>query len=105
VNTARSAPQGAKPDPRLWQRPAMRAALAIRDVGEVYRMLQKLGFAQQQIGALTGQSQPEVSAIIGGHRVAAYGVLRRIFTGLGVPLCMAGLGSCQDGCTHSLETP
>jgi hypothetical protein len=105
MNTARSAPEGARPDPELWQRPAMRATLAIRDVSEVYRTLQRLGFAQQQIGAFTGQSQPEVSAIMGGHRVVAYGVFHRIFTGLGVPLCMAGLGSCRRGCTHSPDTP
>jgi len=57
--------------PEEWDRPAMRAALTARDITRVYRLLQKIGFSQQRIAALTGQSQPEVSAIVHGRKVQA----------------------------------
>jgi transcriptional regulator with XRE-family HTH domain len=78
-------------DPEEWERPAMRAALAARDITRVYRLLQKIGFSQQKIAALTGQSQPEVSAIIHGRKVMAYDVLARIADGLGAPRAYMGL--------------
>src|SRR5215468_3793591 len=78
-------------DPEVWERPAMRAALANRDITTVYRLLQKAGFSQQRIAALSGQSQPEVSAIIHGRRVMAYAVLSRIADGLGIPRGYMGL--------------
>jgi antitoxin component HigA of HigAB toxin-antitoxin module len=78
-------------DPAEWQRPAMRAALFERDITTVYRLLQKVGFSQQRIAALSGQSQPEVSAIIHGRRVMAYDVLSRIADGLGIPRGYMGL--------------
>src|SRR5215475_2752287 len=77
--------------PGEWQRPEMRAALFERDITTVYRLLQKVGFSQQWIAALTGQSQPEVSAIIHGRRVMAYAVLSRIADGLGIPRGYMGL--------------
>jgi transcriptional regulator with XRE-family HTH domain len=79
--------------PEEWERPHMRAALAGRDITRVYRLLQKLGFSQQQIAALTGQSLPEVSAIIHGRKVVAYETLLRIADGLGIPRVYAGLSS------------
>src|SRR5215470_3962541 len=78
-------------DPEVWERPAMRAALADRDITTVYRLVQKSGFSQQRIAALSGQSQPEVSAIIHGRRVMAYDVLSRIADGLGIPRGYLGL--------------
>lgn len=69
----------------------MKVALGARDVTRVYRLLQKVGFSQQRIAALTGQSQPEVSAIIHGRRVMAYDVLARIAEGLGIPRGSMGL--------------
>jgi transcriptional regulator with XRE-family HTH domain len=72
-------------DPEEWDRPEMRAALAERDVTQIYRLLQQIGFSQQRIAALTGQSQPEVSAIIHGRKVMAYDTLSRICDGLGAP--------------------
>ncbi|MBI3687018.1 MAG: helix-turn-helix transcriptional regulator [Actinobacteria bacterium] len=69
----------------VWDRPDMQAALAIRDIGRVYRPLQRLGHSQNTIGTLTGQSQPEVWGIIHGRRVQSYDVLLRIADGLGVP--------------------
>jgi hypothetical protein len=88
------APVG-RPDPSVWERPEMRLLLARRDIGGVYRQLRHIGFSQQRIAALTGQSQPEVSAIMKGRRVMAYDVLARIADGLGIPrgyLGMAGTG-------------
>src|SRR5262249_61890849 len=78
-------------DPEEWERPAMRAALADRDITTVYRLLQKAGFSQQKIAALSGQSQPEVSAIIHGRKVQAYDVLSRVADGLGIPRGYMGL--------------
>jgi len=78
-------------EPEEWDRPEMRAALGARDITRIYRLLQKIGFSQQKIAALTGQSQPEVSAIIHGRKVMAYDVLARIAEGLGVPRGYMGL--------------
>jgi transcriptional regulator with XRE-family HTH domain len=74
----------------------MRAALGARDVTRVYRLLQKLGYSQQRIAALTGQSQPEVSAIIHGRKVMAYEVLSRIADGLGIPRGYLGLAYSDE---------
>jgi transcriptional regulator with XRE-family HTH domain len=82
-------------DPEVWGEPVMRLALAARDITTVYRLLQKLGYSQQRIAAMTGQSQPEVSAIIHGRKVMAYDVLSRICDGLGVPRGYMGLASCS----------
>ena len=81
----------ARPDPALWDEPTMHRALAARDVGEVYRLLVKLGFTQSQIGQLTGQSQSQVSEILKDRRVLSYEVLKRIADGLGIPPGHMGL--------------
>ncbi|MFL6146662.1 MAG: helix-turn-helix domain-containing protein [Pseudonocardiaceae bacterium] len=78
-------------DPAWWERPDLRAALAVRDIGAVYRALADLGVSQRRIAALTGQSQSEVSEILSGRRVIAYEVLERIAEGLGIPREMMGL--------------
>jgi transcriptional regulator with XRE-family HTH domain len=78
-------------DPAWWERPDLRAALAVRDIGAVYRALADLGVSQRRIAALTGQSQSEVSEILSGRRVIAYEVLERIAEGLGIPREMIGL--------------
>ena len=78
-------------DPAHWDEPTMRKALAVRDITVVFRLLQKLGYSQQRIAAMTGQSQPEVSAIIHGRKVMAYDVLSRICDGLGAPRGYMGL--------------
>jgi transcriptional regulator with XRE-family HTH domain len=72
----------------------MREAVAARDVTRVFRLLQRVGMSQQRIAALTGQSQPEVSAIIHGRKVQAYDVLLRVTDGLGIPRGLAGMSSC-----------
>jgi predicted XRE-type DNA-binding protein len=83
-----------RPDPSTWDQPAMAEAVAQRDITKIYRLLCRVGFSQQQIAALAGQSQPEVSAILHGRRVMAYDVLARIVVGLGIPRARAGLGFC-----------
>ncbi|MBI3686021.1 MAG: hypothetical protein HY241_01565 [Actinobacteria bacterium] len=75
-----------RPDPAVWHDPTMRVALANRDITTVYRLLNRAGFSQQHIGALTGQSQPEVCLVMRGKRaIAAYELLSRIADGLGGP--------------------
>ena len=90
-----------RPDAAAWHRPDMIEALTTRDITTIYRLLQKIGMSQQHIAAATDQSQPEVSAIIHGRKVMAYPVLERILTGLGAPLCLAGMATCRHTpCTH-----
>jgi len=83
-------------DPALWADPDMRAALARRDIGEVYRRLNAAGVSQRDIAALTGQSQSEVSEILKGRQVMAYDVLARIAEGFGIPRGWMGLGYDAD---------
>ncbi len=70
----------------------MRAALCVRDIGAVYRELQRAGVPQRQIAALTDQSQSDVSEIVSGRRVISYDLLARIADGLGAPRGYLGLG-------------
>jgi hypothetical protein len=83
----------------------MRAAFGTRAVTPVYRQLQKIGFSQHRIAALTGHSQSEVSAIIHGRQVQAYSVLYRVFTSLGVPLCLVSMAGCCRCCPHPYPDP
>lgn len=85
-------------DPAIWAREDMATALASRDVGIMYRILQRHGISQRRIAALTGQSQSEISEILGGRRVVAYDVLVRIAAGLGIPRGFMGLA-------HDVSTP
>lgn len=78
-------------DPVIWERPEMRAALCVRDIGGVYRLLQRAGVPQRRIAALTGQSQSDVSEIVSGRKVTSYDLLARIADGLGVPRGYLGL--------------
>jgi len=74
-----------------WDELGMRAALARRDLTEVYRRLKSAGVTQRRIGELTAQSQSEVSEILKGRRVLAYDVLVRVADGLGIPRGRMGL--------------
>ncbi|MGH3708787.1 MAG: helix-turn-helix domain-containing protein [Pseudonocardiaceae bacterium] len=79
-------------DPGFFDGDEMRAALAARDVGTVYRLLGRQGVSQRQIARLTGQSQSEVSEIRKGRRVRDVLLLERIADGLGVSRAWMGLG-------------
>ena len=75
----------------------MRRFLAARDIGSVYRLLQRLGISQRVIAARTGQAQSEVSEIVAGHRqVVSYDVLERIAAGFGIPRGWMGLAYDDD---------
>jgi transcriptional regulator with XRE-family HTH domain len=87
-------------DPALWLRSDMRTALAARDIAAVFRLLQRVGVSQRRIAALTGQSQSEISEILGGRHVVSYDVLVRIADGLGVP--RGHLGLAYDDTTEQL---
>jgi transcriptional regulator with XRE-family HTH domain len=77
--------------------PEVRAALDARDVGAVYRLLQRVGFSQREIARRTGQSQSEVSEIVRGRHVRDVTVLERICDGLGVPREFMRLSGRGDG--------
>jgi transcriptional regulator with XRE-family HTH domain len=87
-------------DPALWKRTDMRTALASRDIARVFKLLQRVGVSQRRIAALTGQSQSEISEILGGRHVVSYDVLARIADGLGVP--RGSLGLAYDDATAAL---
>jgi plasmid maintenance system antidote protein VapI len=84
-------------DPAIWDRQDMRYALAVHDICTVFRLLQRHGVSQRRIAARTGQSQSEISEIIGGRRVAAYDLLVRIADGLGIPRGWMGLEFNEAG--------
>ncbi|MDQ3762661.1 MAG: helix-turn-helix domain-containing protein [Actinomycetota bacterium] len=83
-------------DPELLDRDDMRAALAARDIGGVYRLLWQAGVTQRQIAQLTGQSQSEVCEILKGRQVRDVWVLERIADGLGVPRAWMGLSYGEE---------
>ena len=78
-------------DPTLYQRDDVRAVLAEREIGALYRVLRDEGITQRTIAELTGQSQSEVSEILKGRRVRDVTVLERICDGLGIPRKLMGL--------------
>jgi transcriptional regulator with XRE-family HTH domain len=92
---ARVAPHPKQPDPATWDREEMRALLRRHDFPRVFQQLQKIGYSQLHIGRLTGQTQPEISAIIHGRRPISYYLIRRIVRGLGIPPGHAGVSWCD----------
>ena len=92
---------------KLLEHPQMRRALALHDVSEIFRLVQRFGVSQRRIAAKTGQSQSEISEILAGKRqVHAYYVLDRIATGFGVPRGIHGtrlrpIHNRPDGRPHS----
>lgn len=88
-------------DVPVWERRDMRQALAARDVGMVYRLLQSHGVSQRRIAAATDQTQSEISEILAGRRVVvAYDLLSRIADGLEIPRGRMGLA--YDDATAAL---
>jgi len=83
-------------DSAVWEDPALRAALAQRDIPEVFRRLVASGVTQRDIGQLTEIRPSEVSAIIRGRRVMGYDVLVRIADGFGVPRGWLGCADTGD---------
>ena len=81
---------------RCLQRQDMREALAARDIAAVFRILNAHGISQREVAAMTGQSQSEVSEILGGRKVVAYDVHARVAEGLGVPRGHMGLDYDED---------
>lgn len=75
----------------FWSDPRLAGALASRDIARIFGYLQGRGFSQRRIAALTGQSQSEISEILGGRTVTSYPVLERIAIGLGIPRGLLGL--------------
>ena len=83
--------------PQWYERPEARAALTARDVGAVYRLLQREGVPQREIARRVGQSQSEVSEILRGRRVRDVVVLERIVDGLEVPRAFMRLSGGAEG--------
>lgn len=92
-------PRSPLPADEVWERLDMRRALAARDLGTVFRLLQKHGTSQRTIAALTGMSSSEVYEVLRGRRVMAYEVLCRVADGFGVPRGYLGLAYDTDTAT------
>ena len=71
-------------------------ALATRDIGAVYRLLNAAGVPQRDIAAMTGQRQSEVSEILNGRQVMGYDVFVKIVEGLDIPRGLMGLAYDED---------
>jgi transcriptional regulator with XRE-family HTH domain len=84
-------------DPTLLDDDNVRAPLATRDVGTLYRLLGRLGVTQRQIAQLTNQSQSEVCEILKGRKVRDVWLLERITDGLGIPRARMGLSYGEQG--------
>lgn len=89
--------------PDLLSLPGMPAALAQRDITEVYRLLKQAGVSQRVIATATGQSQSEVSEILSGRQVQAYDLLVRIAAGLRIPRGAMGLAYDGDSTEPAAE--
>lgn len=83
-------------DPSTWEYAEIRAALARRDIGAVYRHLIALGVTRRRIGELTGQTKSDVSEIVAGRPVTMYPLLERIAVRLGIPRGYMGLAYTED---------
>src|SRR4051794_37708157 len=79
-----------------WQRQEMRQALAVRDLGAVFRLLQKQGVSQRTIAGLVGMSSSEVYEVLRGRRVMAYDVLCRVADGLGIDRGYLGIAYDEE---------
>ena len=82
-----------------------RRYLARRDMAGVFKVLRRYGVPQRRIAALTGQSQSEISEILGGRRVVSVEVIGRIVDGLGVPRGWIGLAHDEDTEQRFIDPP
>jgi hypothetical protein len=73
--------------PDFWRSDTLLDAFAARDVGHLFRLVQKVtGASQTQMGMVTGLSQVQVSEIMSRKRqVSTIEVLARIVEGFGIP--------------------
>ena len=77
-------PVAASPD--FWSRPDVGQALASRDMGELFRLLNRAGISQMRIGTATGNAQGRISDIIHGkYQVKTVDSFIRIADGLAMP--------------------
>jgi hypothetical protein len=103
VNPIDRPPRSSRPETSFWLQAQILPLVSSHNFSILYRFLQVSGYSEARIGWLTGQSQPEVSAIIHGRQVMAYQVIDRVVTGLGIPRCLAGMGtSCEGACPQHL---
>ena len=102
MNVDRLAPT-ARPEVQWWDEPAMHDALARRDIGRIFSLLNRRhGMTQRRIAELAGFAASEVYEITHGRQVMAYDVLVRIAEGLGIPRALMGLGYVME---HPVDRP
>ena len=87
----------ARPDlPDVWEQHEMRAALALRDMTTVYRLLTHHGVPRARIAAMTGQADDDVDRVLSGAKVESYDTLTEIANGLGIPPGYMGLAQDEQ---------
>ncbi len=71
----------------FWEDRRTLEVLARRDIGQLFRMVQRItGATQTRLGATVGLSQAQVSEIVSGTRkVTSVDVIARVVTGLAIP--------------------
>jgi transcriptional regulator with XRE-family HTH domain len=84
-----------------WQRAEMRQALRSRDIGAVFRCVQRFsGVSQARIAVAVGMTQSRVNEVINGRReVSRLDVFERVADGLGMPddaRHLLGLAASRD---------
>ncbi|GEM_PF-1030720 len=86
-----------------WEGRGMRAVLATRDIGCVFRFVHSRGWSWSAIGAATGMTDTRVREVARDQRrVINYEVFERIATGLGIPREYMGLGHAAPPPSSSL---
>lgn len=76
-----------------------RLALARRDLGTVFRLLQQVReprLSQRWIASRTGLAQSEISEVLGGRQIRTYDTLDRVRAGLWVPRGRMGMAYDQE---------
>lgn len=93
--------------PQFWQRPDVKSALAVRDIGALFRLLRdKAGLSQIRIGTAVGMSQGRISFLINGKQtVQSLHVMARIADGLDMPHAARRLLGVAASPTHATANP
>jgi transcriptional regulator with XRE-family HTH domain len=84
-------------DPHIWERPELQDALADQDFRMIFDYLARHeGLSQHQLAKLLGRSQSQISEIVSGRRVQAYGVIVDFAKRLSIPRGLLGVAYYQD---------
>jgi transcriptional regulator with XRE-family HTH domain len=70
----------------VWQKPDVRVALRVRNVGAVFRLAQQCGHSQSRIAGAVDMTQSRVNELVNGKRIVReLDVFERVAQGLTMP--------------------